>query len=238
MTQKVAVITGASKGIGRKTAIRLAEIGYNVVLIARSMKNLAALAKVIETKTTTSHAFCYQCDLTELENIKTVISHIIDKHKRIDVLVNAAGIYEGGTLDLPIDDYQRLFDINVKAIVMLTKLIIPIMKKNKKGYLFNIASRAGKIGFAERGGYVASKFAVVGLSESLHRELANYNIKVTSICPGYVNTEMARKAGSDLKGGEMIQTKDIAEIIVCLLSLSASAYIKSIEIECQCFADM
>jgi NAD(P)-dependent dehydrogenase (short-subunit alcohol dehydrogenase family) len=104
------------------------------------------------------------------------------------------------------------------------------MKKQQSGYIFNVASRSGKVGFAGNGGYGASKFGLVGLSESLYRELTPQGIKVTALCPAWVNTNMAREAGTPLEADEMIQPEDVFETIRWLLSLSSGACVKEVVI--------
>lgn len=104
------------------------------------------------------------------------------------------------------------------------------MKQQQSGYIFNVASRSGKVGFAGSGGYSASKFGLVGLNESLYRELTPQGIKVTALCPAWVNTKMAREAGTPLEAGEMIQPDDLFETIRWLLNLSSGACVKEVVI--------
>ena len=110
--------------------------------------------------------------------------------------------------------------------------VVPIMKKQGSGHIFNIASRAGKVGFAGKGVYGATKFGLVGLSESLYRELSEAGISVTAICPGWVNTELAQQGGTPLSEEDMIQPEDILKTIQWLLALSPNTRIKDVVIEC------
>jgi NAD(P)-dependent dehydrogenase (short-subunit alcohol dehydrogenase family) len=236
LKSKVAVITGASKGIGREIALGLAKDGYHLVMISRSDDLLNELIDEVYACTpedvSVSHSI-YALDVTNNEEVKNTIMDIIEKYGRIDILVNCAGIYYSGTFNLSVEDFEKMIGINLTAPFVFMKEVIPVMKKQKEGYIFNISSRAGKIGFAEDGGYVASKFGLVGLNESAYRELSSSGIKFTAICPGWTNTGMAVQAGTPLQGHEMIQPSDILKTIKWLLSVSPSVRIKEVVIECQ-----
>jgi len=224
--EKVAIITGASQGIGKEVAYGLAEEGYSVILIARKKDKLIELQNELKNFSVQSELIV--CDITKFEMINEQVALILKKWGRCDVLVNNAGIFLDGTLDATLEDYQQLFDINFKAQLALIKTVIPFMTKQASGYVFNMASLAGKIGYANIGAYTSSKFALVGLTESLHAEYSSQGIKFTSICPGFVATEMAN--GAPIPESEMIQTKDIFKIIKGLLLLSRHAFVKEIVI--------
>lgn len=231
---KTAIITGASRGIGRAIAIGLAKEGYLPVLISRTKSQLKAVAD--EIKTSTNHKIdpvVYAFDITDHDKISDVVKAIKNKYKRIDILVNNAGATIKGTLGLSKEDLNKMIETNLVAPFLFINEIVSIMKEQKGGYIFNIASRAGKIGFAETGIYSASKFGLVGYSESLYRNLAPFGIKVTSICPSWVDTVMARVAESPLAAEEMIQPEDIMETIHWLLSLSDATCVKDVVIECR-----
>ncbi len=226
-SKKVAIITGASKGIGYDVARGLANDGYRVVLIARTENSLSDLAKQITNSGGEVKIIC--ADITNFEFITQELTTIIKQWGRVDVLVNNAGIYKSGTLEATLDDYQAVYDVNFKAQLMLIKIVIPVMQKQKNGYIFNIASIAGKIGFAATGAYVSSKFALVGLSESLHNEYATDGIKITSICPSWVATDMAKAA--NLPESLMIKPVDILQTIRWLLLLSPATFVKEIVLD-------
>jgi len=231
---KTAIITGASRGIGRAIAIGLAKEGYLPVLISRTKSQLKAVAD--EIKTSTNHKIdpvVYAFDITDHDKISDVVKAIKSKYKRIDILVNNTGAIIKGTLGLSKEDLNKMIETNLVAPFLFINEIVSIMKEQKGGYIFNIASRAGKIGFAETGIYSASKFGLVGYSESLYRNLAPFGIKVTSICPSWVDTAMARVAESPLAAEEMIQSEDIMETIHWLLSLSDATCVKDVVIECR-----
>ena len=151
---------------------------------------------------------------------------------RIDVLFNSAGVSIPGTLELDADTLDLLYRTNLRAPFLFMKHVIPIMRRQGSGYIFNIASRNGKIGVAGLGGYTASKFGLVGLGEVLYRELAAQGIKVTTLCPGWVNTDMASGEGCVHPPEKMIQPEQIAATMRWLLSLGPSVSIMEVLLEC------
>ena len=226
---KTAIITGASRGIGKACALGLASIGYHCILIARNLELLEEVAQEIHTNGGESSLFAV--DLTQELELVNCMQKIKQYYQRIDVLVNNAGMYIGGNLQMNTGDFRLQMELNLMAKFNLLKEVVPIMKAQKKGHIFNIASRAGKIGFSNSGAYSASKFGLVGLSESLYRELAESGISVTAICPGWVATEMADLAGSPLPLDEMIQPDDIFKTMEYLLKLAPNTRIKEVIIE-------
>lgn len=229
-TNKVAIITGASKGIGKAIALGLAKMKYQCILIGRDKSDLEVVtSKIVEEGgIIPTHI---QLDITKSDDVKSAIKTIVSRFGRIDVLVNNAGIYFDGTVDISDEDFSRMLETNLTAQHVILQGVVPILKKQKSGYIFNVASRAGKIGFAGSGAYSASKFALVGLNESLYRELNPLGISVTALCPGWVDTKMAYKAGTTLEGQQMIQPEDIFNTIKWLLSLSPGACVKEVVLE-------
>lgn len=228
-TAKTAIITGASRGIGKACAKGLANLGYLCLLIARSQEQLETLAEEIHSAGGQSSIFAV--DLTNESELQECVLKIKKHYVSIDVLVNNAGMYVSGNLQMESDEFRKQLELNLTANFSLLKAFVPVMKEQKAGYIFNIASRAGKVGFSNSGAYSASKFGLIGLSESLYRELAEYGISVTAICPAWVATEMATTAGSPHEAHEMIQPDDIFLTIEYLLKLAPNTRIKEIVLE-------
>lgn len=179
----VAIISGASRGIGKACAMGLARLGYQTCLIGRNEETLKMASDEI-AENNLPEPFLIAADLNDIHLIPGMIDIINTKFKRIDVLVNNAGQTNNHSLDAGIEEFEAVLHLNLTAPFALLKAVVPLMKKRRQGYIFNIASRSGKIGFEGKGVYAASKFGLVGLTESLYRELAADGISVTSICPG------------------------------------------------------
>jgi len=231
MVQKnrVAIITGASKGIGRAIAIGLSGMGFQCALIGRNASDLKQVSMEILEKGGIQPV-TYRLDITESALIKKTVGQIVKDFGRIDILLNNAGVYFGGSLEISEKDFKKMLDTNLTAQYVFLKEVVPVMKKQKYGHIFNVASRSGKTGFAGSGAYCASKFAMAGFSESVYRELAPEGIKVTALCPAWVNTDMAYKAGTPLDPEQMIQPEDLLNTIRWLLKLSPGACVKEVVI--------
>lgn len=231
----IAIVTGASRGIGKSIALGLTNKGYKTILISRNDNKLKEVADEIVSKTddNSPRPDVLAFDLSDVENIGGLIERIKNEYGRIDVLINNAAGFMSSTFESSIDEFRQLIELNLISAHELMKSVVPVMKEQKGGHIINIASRAGKIGFATTGLYSATKFGLVGISESVYREYADYGIKVTAICPSWVDTEMAAEAGSALSAEEMIQTEDISKTVNYLLDISSSASIMDILIECR-----
>ena len=228
--KNAAIVTGASRGIGYAAATELASQGYSLGLMSLTEENIKKAAQDIrslfpETKVVTA-AF----DVADGASTERFIERVNTELGDVTVLVNNAGDYPTGTSAMPTDELQRLMDVNFLSATRFVQGVIPSMKRNGGGYIFNIASICGVEAFADVGGYCASKYALVGYSSSLAQELSSSGIKVTALCPSWVNTEKASRAS--LKPEEMIQTNDIALTIRYLLSLGPTASIRELVIHC------
>lgn len=224
--QKTAVVTGAGKGIGKAIATGLAKLDYRTILVGRNKQNLEQVAQEIGSK-----AKVLQLDITNNRAVKEAVAKIVSENGSIDILVNNAGIHFSGSVNIGEDEFEKMLQTNLVAQYYILKEVVPVMKAQKSGYIFNVASRAGKVGFEGSGAYSASKFGLVGLNESLYRELNPLGIKVTALCPGWVNTEMAVDAGTPLKSEQMIQSSDLFRTIEWLLQLSSGACVKEVILE-------
>lgn len=229
----IAIITGASRGIGQCVAAGLAEDGYKCILIARDEQRLQIVAQEIAQLVPAGLKPEYlSLDVTDHRKVTAALASLTTKYEPASILVNNAGMLLDGTLNESPENFTELLSTNLVSPFVFTKMIVEEMKKNKNGYIFNIASRSGVYGFPGGGLYSASKFGLVGLSESLYRELADSGVKVTAICPAWVNTEMAKAANAPLQDDEMIQPADILSSIRYLLGLSESACIRELVLEC------
>jgi 3-oxoacyl-[acyl-carrier protein] reductase len=229
---QVAIVTGASRGIGRAVAIGLAQDGYELALIARGQEELEQLLRELPDDGGRVHSI-HVLDVSDAEGIEVEVAGILARHGRIDVLVNNAGAYTPGGLGLAADEFEQMIRVNLVAPFLFMRAALPAMAGRGSGYVFNIASRAGLVGFAGDGGYVASKFGLVGLSASVYREYSAAGIGVTAICPGWTDTAMAAESGAPLEPEEMIQPADILETMRWLLRLSPAARVREVMLECR-----
>jgi NAD(P)-dependent dehydrogenase (short-subunit alcohol dehydrogenase family) len=192
MTGKVALVTGASSGIGDATVRRLAQLGYAVYAVARRADRMAAL-KELGIRTVSA-------DVTDDAALVALVDKIISETGRIDVVVNNAGYGSYGALeDVPIAEARRQFDVNVFALARLIQLVLPHMRAQRDGYIVNISSIGGKIWEPLGSWYHATKFAVEGLSDSLRTEVAGFGVKVIVIEPGAIRTEWAAISADNLE---------------------------------------
>jgi len=228
----VAVVTGASRGIGREVAAGLAGDGYELALVARGRAELERLAAELPSDRGRAHSVTV-LDVSDADAVEAAMDQILRRHGRVDVLFNNAGAYTAGGLDLSAEEFEVMIKVNLVAPFLFMKAALPAMKAQGGGHVFNVASRAGKVGFAGDGGYVASKFGLVGLSESIYREYAEVGIAVTAICPGWTDTRMAWESNTPLPAEEMIQPSDIVETVRWLLRLTPSVRIREIVLECR-----
>ncbi len=228
---KVALITGASRGIGRAVALGLAKDGYSLALCARSEEDLEETRRRIvgRGEQTDEKVKLYVLDVTDGAAVESMVEDVVAEFGRIDLLFNNAGVFYKGTSELNIEDFSHMVETNLMAAFRMISLVAPVMKVQKSGTIINVSSRAGKNAWAFSGGYSATKFGLVGLNEGLYRELTEHGIKVTALCPGYVNTDMASSSG--LAPAEMIQTEDILNTVRWLANLSPYAGVVDVTIE-------
>lgn len=194
---KVAIVTGASSGIGEATARAFGREGAKVVLAARRVDKLQALAQEINSMNTGAQTLVIQADLSKLEDIQAMIAQTLERFGRIDILVNNAGF---GRLDWlenldPIKDIQAQIDLNVLGVIQTTRQVLPVMMEQRAGSIINMCSMAGLVATPTYTVYAASKHAVHGFSEALRREVKPWGIDVSLIYPGGVVTEFTQHAG-------------------------------------------
>lgn len=232
LQNKIAVITGAGKGIGKATSELFLKEGAKVVLTSRNKSDLEQL--IAENKSYKGNISVIAGDISKEETINKVIDETIGNHGRIDILVNNAGfgIFDN-LVDSKLEDFDSVFDTNVRSLYLITKGFLPHMIKEQSGTIINIASVAGKQGFATGSIYCASKHAVMGLSRALMLEVRQYNIRVCAVCPGSVATEFFRADSQTTLSSRkesVLQAQDIAETILLAASLPENATLHEIEV--------
>ncbi|PET96861.1 3-ketoacyl-ACP reductase [Bacillus cereus] len=224
---KNALITGAGRGIGRAVAIALAKEGVNVGLLALSEENLKAVAKEVEAEGV--KAVIATADVSSYEEVTNAIETLKAGLGSIDILINNAGISKFGKfLELDVADWEKIIQVNLMGVYYATRAALPSMIEQQSGDIINISSTAGQKGAPVTSAYSASKFGVLGLTESLAMEVRKHNIRVTALTPSTVATDMAVDLGlTDGNPDKVMQAEDIAEFIVAQLKLNKRTFIKS-----------
>ncbi|PVY38718.1 3-ketoacyl-ACP reductase [Pontibacter virosus] len=226
LTGKSALITGAGKGIGRAIAVALAKEGVNVGLLARTTSQLEEVAE--EVMRLGVKASVATADVTDIESVNAAVKHIGSELGPIDILINNAGIAKFGKfLELDPADWENIIRVNLMGVYYMTRAVLPEMIERQTGDIINISSTAGQRGAPVTSAYSASKFAVIGLSESLMQEVRKHNIRVSTLTPSTVATDMAIDLKlTDGNPDRVMQPEDFAELIVAQLKLNRRVFIK------------
>lgn len=228
--RKVAIVTGASRGIGKSISIKLAKEKYDVLIFGRDEKKLKSLKKTLLKIGSKTEYFIG--DVADSEFVYNSVNKIIKSHKKIDVLINNAGIaiFELFT-DSTLDQFKTQIDANLYGVFNFCKASINHMIKKQNGTIVNIVSQAGKFGFQYGSTYAATKHAVMGFSKSLLLEVRKHNIRVIALCPGSVETEMI--AGSPIHENinQVLKPQDIADILFASIKLPNRALVSEIDIK-------
>ncbi|CAG9609093.1 3-ketoacyl-ACP reductase [Pseudoneobacillus rhizosphaerae] len=223
---KVALITGAGRGIGRATAIAFAQEGIHVGLVGRTLENLQQVAE--QLKQYGVKVAIAAANVADLDSITAAVESIRDELGAIDILVNNAGISKfGNFMDLTPEEWTNIIDVNVKGVYYTTRAVLPEMIERNTGDIINISSTAGQKGAPITSAYTASKAAVIGLSESLMLEVRKKNIRVTTLTPSTVATDMAVKLNlTDGNPERVMQAEDLADLMVAQLKLHPRVVLK------------
>lgn len=229
LVSKVAIVTGASRGIGGAISIALAKEAATVVLAARSIKKLQETADKIEEAG--GKAEIVVTELTEEESIKNLVKTTYEKFNRLDILINNAGITHSAKLEqTATEDWQRCIDINARAPFILCRETLPLLKKSHTAHIINIASVVGVKGYPLQSAYTASKHALRGMTISLAEELKGSNIRVHLLCPGGVDTDMVGSVRPDIPKKDLIKPEEIAELVIYLVTHKGNAVIDELHI--------
>ena len=227
LKNKNALITGAGKGIGKAIAIALAKEGVNVILIARTQADVDQLAAEVNKLGVKSLAL--SADVSDINSVNAAVKKALAEFKTIDILINNAGIGAFGKfLELEPADWGRIIQVNLMGTYYTTRAVIPQMIERQTGDIINISSTAGLNGNAVTSAYSASKFAVMGLTDSLMQEMRKHNIRVTALTPSTVATDLAIDLKlTDGNPEKVMQSEDVAELIIAQLKLNRRVFIKN-----------
>ena len=230
LKNKNALITGAGKGIGKAIAIALAKEGVNVILLARTQSDLDEVAQNIKTYGVQVQTLI--ADVSDINSVNTAVEKALSQFKTIDILINNAGIAAFGKfLELEPKAWENIIQVNLMGTYYVIRAVLPNMIARQTGDIINISSTAGLNGNALTSAYSASKFAVLGLTDSLMQEVRKHNIRVTALTPSTVATNMAKELKlTDGNPDKVMQAEDIAELIIAQLKLNRRVFIKNASI--------
>jgi NAD(P)-dependent dehydrogenase (short-subunit alcohol dehydrogenase family) len=232
LSGKVAVVTGAGRGIGRAIATVLAELGAHVVLCGRSRDALDQTAAAIDNHGGQSVDFAkssvIECDVTNLASIESLAEHIDRNFHRLDILVNNAGIgIKNGPLhQLDPETWEQVMNTNLRGVYYCIRALAPLMINGGAGHIINISSLAGKNALPNGAAYAASKWGLNGLTYSVAEELRAHNIRVSVICPGSTNTEFSSHPGANPE--KMLQASDVAHAVAMIVTQSPQSFMSEI----------
>lgn len=229
---KVALVTGGTRGIGRKIAEKFAENGYNLVLnYVSSNVDLEVIKEAF--KKYKNSVLILKADVSKYEECENLVKEAINKFGKVDVLVNNAGITKDGLIAMMKEEnFSKVIDVNLKGTFNMCRNLVPYMMKNKSGNIVNISSVVGIVGNAGQSNYAASKAGVIGFSKALAKELAGRNIRVNAVAPGFIDTDMTSILSDKVKENiysqiplkRMGKAKEVANVVY-FLSSEESSYI-------------
>ena len=226
LENRVAIVTGGTRGIGRAIAASLASAGVKVAITARNEKDLSDAVSELNQN---GHAAGYVCDVRDYEQVKSTIAQIAADLGGIDILINNAGIGIFETVEsMQVEDFHAVLQTNVFGVFYCCHEVIPLMQQRGGGYIINISSLAGANPHPRMAAYNASKFALNGFSEALMQEVRHDNIKVSYIMPGSVNTEFGGDSPSD-ENNWQLQPADIARAVMDLLEYPDRSLVSRLE---------
>ena len=227
---KNAIVTGATRGIGREIAKKLAALGVNILINYRSNDKEAEELK-IELENMGVTALVYKCDISDFDGVQDMISFAKEYFSKIDIMINNAGITKDTlVLRMKKEDFNSVIDVNLKGVFNCIKGITPIMVRQREGNIINLSSVVGIVGNAGQVNYSASKAGVIGMTKSLAKELGGRGIRVNAVAPGFIETDMTYALGDKFKDEakksiplkRLGEAKDVANLVAFLVSEESS----------------
>jgi 3-oxoacyl-[acyl-carrier protein] reductase len=226
LAQSIAVVTGGTRGIGRAIAAGLLELGATVVITGRDPAQLAATARALTGDSRACEGFV--CDVQDLTSVEALGRHIREKHGRVNILVNNAGVGGPASLlhEMSPGAWDTIFHTNLRGVFYTMRALVPLMMATGGGHVVNISSLAGKNPLPRGAAYSASKWALNGLSYSAAEELRPHNIRVSVVCPGSVDTSFSPHAGKSTE--KMLVPEDVAHVVAMLVTQRPQSFVSEV----------
>ena len=227
LKDKVVIVTGAGRGIGKAIASTLAAEGAWLALVARTEKELLETQK--EIRVGGGKAICIVCDIRDSKAVSGMMEEVIRQFQGIDILINNAGIfYPNNVVDCTDEEWQEILDVNLTGLFYCTRAVLPLMFEKGSGQIMNIVSGAGVHAFPGAGAYCASKFGVMGFSETLLEEVREKGVKVTVLLPGMVDTGMIRD--DVYSHSQKIRPQDVADAVLFAATAHKNTFVNRVEV--------
>jgi len=226
LSGQVSVVTGGSRGIGYGIAAALAHLGASVVITGRDAARVQAAARELSSLGAPCEGV--ECDVTQIKRVDEFGAYLRRRHGRVDVLVNNAGVAAPPSLlhELPPDAWDEIFNTNVRGVFFMLRAIVPLMMAAGTGHVINISSLAGKNPLPKGAAYSASKWALNGLTYSVAEELRAHNIRVSTVCPGSVDTDFSPHTGKD--PARMLRPDDVAHVVTMLVTQRPQSFVSEV----------
>lgn len=226
---KIALVTGAGRGIGRAISVALARNGATVILVSRTQSQLDETRELIEGAG--GKGECHAADLSREDDCRKLAEHVQSAHGHLDILVNNAGVGIYGPLEeATASDWDTSFALNARGVFFLCRECLPHLRLSGNGFIVNISSVTGVKGYERQSVYSASKHALMGMTKALAREVQGDGIRVHALCPGGVDTEMVAQARPDLDRSILIHSGEIADAVLFLVTRCGNAVIDQLDI--------
>jgi short-subunit dehydrogenase len=233
LQNKTAIVTGASDGIGKYVAIKLAEKGVNLALIGRDGSRLSQVKKSIKKLNSSLKVEIYSCDIGNNNQLAKTVKRIISDFKNIHILVNVAGIWQKmmPVEELPENVIEDVIATNLTALIHVTRLVIPILKKQSEAAIINVSSKSGVTAQAGQSVYSASKWGVRGFTEVLKTDLKNTSVRIAGVYQSGTDTKMFEKTGEKVPSEKFTNPADLAEVIVYMLFRPEKIWLHEVRVE-------
>jgi len=232
LKEKVVVITGSSDGLGKETALRLAKEGAKLALISRNEEELKKVAESTK-ELGAPEAKAYKCDIRETDRLKEVAGEIVREFGGVDILINNAGIWQRlmPLEEIPEEEIDAVIETNLSAMIHLTNILMPELKKSKEAAILNVVSKSGVEAKTNQSVYNASKYGARGFTENLILDLEGSNIRVAGLYQGGTNTKMFEKVGNHPpKIDQFTDPKDLADVVAYMLSQPEKIWLYEIRV--------